>query len=114
MIDLYIGVAQVSLLIRHAQSLKDKRKIVQSLLQKLKNQGFSAAEIAFAEEPKRATLGFSFVANSPSYLDKNLDDALRLFVGDFEVLDSQRRVFDFSGEEETTMSEDDDLKFGLE
>jgi len=114
MIGHYVGVGQVSLLLRHAQSLKDKRRVVQGILQKLRNQGFSAAEVSFKDEPKRSVLGFSYVGSQPAELERIIDDALRLFIGDFEVLDSQRCVFDFSGEEESSMTEDEDLKYGLE
>lgn len=113
MSDLQVGVAQVSLLMRHAVSLKDKRRVVQGLVQKLKNQGFAASPIGYEDEPKRAIVAFSAVGESASQLEQRIDDALRLFVGDYEVLDSQRRVFDFSGEEEENISEDEELKFGL-
>jgi len=111
--ELQVGVAQVSLLMRHAQSLKEKRRVVHSLVQKLKNQGFAASPIGYEEEPKRAIIGFSCVGERASHLEQRIDDALRLFVGDYEVLDSQRRVFDFSGEEEENINEDEDLKYGL-
>lgn len=108
-----VGVAHVSLLLRHAQSLKDKRNVVKSLTQRLKNMGFSVAETAFAEEPKRASIGFSFVSGSGALVNEALDEAMRVFVGNFEVLDTQRSVFDYSGEEQGGLTEDEELKYGL-
>lgn len=108
-----VGVAHVSLLFRHARSLKDKRQVIKSLTQRLKNLGFSVSETAFADEPKRGSLGFSFVSSEASTVTRALDEAFRLFVGDFEVLDTQRSVFDYSGEDESSLTEEEDLKFGL-
>lgn len=109
-----IGIVHVSLLLRHARSLKDKRQVVASLTQRLKNQGFSVAETGFVDEPKRANLGFSYVGSSLGQVNRALEEALRLFQGDFEVLDTQKTVLDFSGEMGSEYSEDEALKFGLE
>ena len=114
MFRLMVGVGHVSLLFRHARSLKDKRQILKSITQKLRNQGFSVTESGFSDEPKRGSLGFSYVANNPTSTGKAMDDAMKLFVGDFEVLETKRDVFDYSGEgEETVLSEEEDLKYGL-
>lgn len=101
MVNLVVGVCHVSLLLRYARSLKDKRRVVASLTQKLRNQGFSVTECAYADNPKQASLGFAYVASSASAVRQALDDAERLFIGDFEVLSRNDDIFDYS-EEETT------------
>lgn len=114
MFHLVVGVAHVSLLFRQARTLKDKRQIIKSLTQKLRNLGFSVTEAGFSDEPRRGSVGFSYVASHPTLLNKAMDDGLKLFVGNFEVLQTKRDVFDYSDEEEiSVVSEDEELKYGL-
>lgn len=113
MFKIFVAVGHLSFLTRHARSLKDKRHITQSLTQKLRNRGFSVTESGFQEEPKRGGLGYVTVGSSMAQVTKALDDAERLFVGDFEVLEMKREIFDYSGESVGTPTEDEDLKFGL-
>ena len=100
-VKLFVGVCQITLLFRHARSLKDKRNTMKSLTQKLKNRGFSVTQCAFAELPKQGALGFTFAGNSKGMVDQALDDGLRLFVGDFEISSKRKDVFDYSEDEYT-------------
>jgi uncharacterized protein YlxP (DUF503 family) len=102
MYELKIGVGQVSLRLRYAQSLKDKRKVMQSLVQKLRNLGFSVTETGYADSPKQGSLGFAFAGHSAGQVDHALDEMQRLLVGDFEVLDVNKEIVDYSelGEDE--------------
>ncbi|MFM8313314.1 MAG: DUF503 family protein, partial [Deltaproteobacteria bacterium] len=61
-----IGAGIVSIWIRQARSLKDRRQITQSLVQKLRNDGFSAAEIDRGDNYKRAMIGFSVCSGTAS------------------------------------------------
>jgi uncharacterized protein len=58
-----LGSLTVRLLIRESRSLKDKRQVVRSILDRVKG-GFnvSAAEIDSHDDVKVATLGFAVVA----------------------------------------------------
>jgi hypothetical protein len=58
-----IGLLTARLLIRESRSLKDKRQVVRSVLERVKS-GFnvSAAEIDSHDDVKVATLGFAAVA----------------------------------------------------
>ena len=58
-----IGSLTVRLLIRESRSLKDKRQVVRSILDRLKG-GFSvsAAEIESQDDVKLAVLGFAAIA----------------------------------------------------
>jgi uncharacterized protein YlxP (DUF503 family) len=81
---------------RHARTLKDKRNILKSLEQRLKNLGFSVTELAHLDTPKQASLGFVYVGRQQGHVERVLDDGLQLFVGDFEVADVDRDVFDYT------------------
>ena len=113
MFKIFVAVGHLSLLLRHARGLKDKRQVVQSLTQKLRNLGFSVTESEFQDEPKRAGIGYGFVGSSHAQAMKALDDAERLFVGDFEVIEVKRELVDYSGESLGSPSEEEELKFGL-
>ena len=58
-----IGTLTVRLLIRESRSLKDKRQVVRSILDRVRS-GFSvsAAEVETQDDVKVATLGFAVIA----------------------------------------------------
>lgn len=93
---LIIGVAHVTLYFRYAKSLKDKRRILSSLVERLRKQGFSVTECAYQDNPKRGSIGFSFVGRDQGFVDRALDEAMQLFHGDLSVSATDRDVFDYS------------------
>jgi len=102
MIELVVGVGQVSLLLRHAQSLKDKRQVLRGIIQKLKNEGFSVTECAYADVAKRASVGFAYIGTQPERVKAVLDRGLRFFDGHGEIVGSHTEIFDYTGEIEIT------------
>ena len=84
----------VEISIPHAQSLKDRRQVVRSLKDKLRN-GFniSVAELDDASIWNRATLGVAAISASMDYLTgqmREVDDALNRLASGLgsEILDS--------------------------
>ncbi len=80
--------------IAHAQSLKDRRQVVRSLKDKLRN-GFNlaVAELDSAEVWNRATLGIAVISGSRSYLTgqlQQIDQAAHRIVQGLgaEIIDS--------------------------
>jgi uncharacterized protein len=61
--------------ITHAQSLKDRRQVVRSLKDRLRN-GFNlaVAELDSAELWNRATLGIAVISSSSTYLSGQLQE----------------------------------------
>lgn len=59
---MFVGTLEVRLLIRESRSLKDKRQVVRSILDRLRS-GYSvaAAEVATHDDVKVATLAFAAV-----------------------------------------------------
>lgn len=113
MFRLVVGVGHVSLHFRQARSLKDKRQVLKSIAQKLRNEGFSVVEDGDPDEMKRGSLGFAFVGTHTGGVNKRLDEAQKYFLGPFEIIETKRETFDYSGEDEGTLSEEEDLKYGL-
>ncbi|MDQ2682017.1 MAG: DUF503 domain-containing protein [Chloroflexota bacterium] len=63
-----IGVAQITLYLEAAESLKDKRRVVKSLIQRIHNRfNVAAAEVADLDDHRVATLGVTCVSNSGAH-----------------------------------------------
>ena len=65
----FVGILQIDLSIEKARSLKEKRHVVKSILDRLR-AGFnvSAAELDDLDLHQRAGLGFTAVANDADYV----------------------------------------------
>ena len=69
-----VTVALFELHIPHAQSLKDKRMVVKSLRDKLRNRfEMSVSEVAFQDLHQRARLAVAFIAHDHGSADANLE-----------------------------------------
>ena len=69
-----VGSLTVRLLIREARSLKDKRQVVRSILDRLRNEfNVAAAEVDALDEHRAAVLGFAMVGREA----KPVRDALQ-------------------------------------
>lgn len=59
-----VGSLSVRLLIREARSLKDKRQVVRSIIDRLKNQfNLSVSEVGQQDSRQMVELGFAMVCN---------------------------------------------------
>lgn len=75
---MFVSAVRVTLRLDASQSLKDKRQVVRSLLQRLRNEfSVSAAEVATQEKRQLATLGLAYVSGDASHAEDVLDNALR-------------------------------------
>jgi uncharacterized protein YlxP (DUF503 family) len=72
-----IGVLTAELAIEQADSLKDKRQVLKSLLAHLRNEfNVSAAEVGDHDIWRRATIGVAVVANDTPYANQVLDKVI--------------------------------------
>src|SRR5437879_12397936 len=70
---MFVTVALFELHIPHAQSLKDKRMVVRSVRDKLRNLDLSVKEVAFHDLHQRARLAASFIALDNAAADAVLE-----------------------------------------
>jgi len=78
-----IGVLEVDLALFEAQTLKDKRRVISSVVQRLHNRfNVSVAQVDYLETPKRCMLGVVTVANESRHVHAVLD----------KIVDSMRHV----------------------
>lgn len=68
-----VGVCTAYLLIPESQSLKDKRRVVKSLLAKLGNRfNIAVSEIGDLDTPKRSVIGIVSISNDSRHLNQML------------------------------------------
>jgi hypothetical protein len=68
-----VGILQLRLMIRDAQSLKDKRRIVKSLRDRIRNRfNVSASEVDSLDQHQQATLGVALATNDRVFADQVL------------------------------------------
>ncbi|MCS7032996.1 MAG: DUF503 domain-containing protein [Phycisphaerae bacterium] len=68
-----VGILQIELAIAESCSLKDKRRIVLSLKDRIRNgHNVSVAEVGALDEHKRSILGLAMVSNDRRYVEGGL------------------------------------------
>ncbi|MCC7211149.1 MAG: DUF503 domain-containing protein [Candidatus Brocadia sp.] len=78
--DAVVGVLSIRLVIRSAHSLKDKRRIVKSLKDRIKNNfNVSISEIGTLDHCQYACLGIAMVGNDKKYLNSTLSSLVNMF-----------------------------------
>jgi uncharacterized protein len=91
-----VGVLQVELSIEGAHSLKEKRHVLKSLLDRVRREhGVAAAEVGDQDTWNRAVVGMAFVSNDARHAQSHLQKVLNRLEREREasVLDSQLEVF---------------------
>jgi uncharacterized protein YlxP (DUF503 family) len=75
---MHIGILQFELLIRGAESIKDKRRVVRSLKDRLHREHMvSIAEVGLLDHPRAARLGLACVSGDARHLASVLDAVTR-------------------------------------
>lgn len=73
----HIGLCTISLYLPESQSLKDKRRVIKSIINKLHNQyNVSAAEIDYHDKVQSAQIAFVTVSNEGKHSERVLRNAL--------------------------------------
>ncbi|MGH2514563.1 MAG: DUF503 domain-containing protein [Ktedonobacterales bacterium] len=88
---MFVGTCRVTLHIGSSQSLKDKRQVVRSVLQRVRNQfEVAAAEVDAQDLRQLAVLGLASVSNDAAHAEEILAHAVRYIEAsrpDVEVTD---------------------------
>ncbi len=72
------GIGKIQLHLPESQSLKDKRRIVKSIISRLRNQyNISIAEVDDNDLWQLATLGISCVSNNSQHVDETITNVIR-------------------------------------
>lgn len=81
-----VKTLELELYIAHSKSLKDKRRILKSIIERLRQKfNVSIAEIEYLNDFRQVSLGIALVSNDQSYADKILDKCLNFIETNYEV-----------------------------
>jgi len=82
-----IGTCKLYLTADWANSLKDKRMIVKSIIERTKNKfNVSIAEIELQDRHKEIALGFACVTNASSHADSAIQHVLNFIEGSTDAV----------------------------
>ena len=91
-----VGVCTLTLDIPHSQSLKDKRRVVKSVIARVRNQfNVSVAEVDANDVWRSAVIGMACVSNDAAYAHGLLTSALQMITNsrlDAEVTDYEIEI----------------------
>ena len=90
---MHILLIKINLHIPNAHSLKEKRREIKSLKDRLSSRfNASVAEIEALDKWQQAVLGVCIISNDKSYLDKqySLIETMALEYAELELIDMQR------------------------
>jgi uncharacterized protein YlxP (DUF503 family) len=90
----FAGLMVLDIHIYGARSLKDKRRPVRSLIDRLRRAGFSVSEVDHHDKHQRAEVAISIVTGGSSRVERMLDEAFELASSrpEFDVTVRQRTV----------------------
>jgi uncharacterized protein YlxP (DUF503 family) len=81
-----VGIARVTLYLEAADSLKEKRRVIKSLLQRIHNRfNVGAAEVSDLDDHRIATLGITCVSNSGPHCDEVLANVVSFIERNVEL-----------------------------
>ncbi len=81
-----VGIMEVEFRIEDSRSLKDKRRVVKSLINRTRNNfNVSISEIDSNDMLNLATIGLSFVSNSSRFADKTFDKVIAFWENNFDI-----------------------------
>jgi uncharacterized protein YlxP (DUF503 family) len=92
---MFIGSLRVRLLVRESRSLKDKRQVVRSIKDRLRNSfNVSIAEVEAEENRQLIVLGLAMVSNEAKHVRSTLEQIVAALRGHpvAELLDHQLEV----------------------
>jgi len=91
------GICRIKLHLSQSQSLKDKRRIVKSIISRLRSQyNISIAEVDDQDLWQLVTLGIACVSNHNQHVDEILSKVVNFIVNNYpelEIVDRQTEIF---------------------
>ena len=91
-----VGILKIDLFLHDNRSLKGKRKVVKSVIDKVKHKfNVSIAEIGSNDKWQKIELGVSAVGNDKRHIDSSLNNILGFVEGLYlaEIVDSGIEIF---------------------
>jgi len=90
-----VGIGTMTFRLHDCRSLKTKRKVVKSLISRIRNRfNASVAEVGANDVHQRAEIGFTLVGNSQARINGRMDQIFNLAedAGLAEMIDSEMEI----------------------
>jgi hypothetical protein len=91
-----VGTLKMVILLRQAQSLKDKRRVVKSLKDHVRNKfSVAVAEVDALDRVQQAVIGVAVVGNERRFVESVLTNVANFtgFFRDCELIDAKHEIF---------------------
>ncbi|HYU19577.1 MAG TPA: DUF503 domain-containing protein [Chloroflexota bacterium] len=93
---MHVGVCRITLRLAEGNSLKDKRRVVRSLVERLRHQfNVAVAEVDSQDSWRTAVLGIAVVSNESAHADQQVARVVAHIENtrlDAELVDSQTEI----------------------
>jgi uncharacterized protein YlxP (DUF503 family) len=93
--DMVVGLGIITFRLHDCRSLKGKRKIVKSIINRLRNNfNVSVAEVGSNDVYQRAVIGFALVGNNRMVINSKIDKIFNLAdeLGLAEIIDTEMEI----------------------
>jgi len=81
-----IGSCRVKLMLYESNSLKDKRQVIKSIMERLKSRfNISIAEVDLNDSWKTSIIGFACVTNDTNHANQIISNVIKFMDGDNRV-----------------------------
>jgi uncharacterized protein YlxP (DUF503 family) len=93
-----VGVGVITFRLHDCRSLKGKRKIVKSIIARLKNRfNASVAETGLNDQYQRIEIGYSMVGNDRRHINSKADKLINMAeaLGLAEIIDTEVEIINF-------------------
>ncbi len=93
---MFVGICRIELLLMEGCSLKEKRQVIRSIIERLQNRfNISIAETDHLDVQRRAEIGLATVSNEARHLENTLEKILNFIDQDdrVQVLNITREIF---------------------
>jgi uncharacterized protein YlxP (DUF503 family) len=93
--DMVVGLGTITFRLHDCRSLKGKRKIVKSIISRLRNNfNVSVAEVGSNDIYQKAVIGFSLVGNNRKVINSKIDKIFNLAeeLNLAEIIDSEMEI----------------------
>ena len=90
-----VGTGLITLRLHDCRSLKEKRKVVKSIINRMRNSfNASVAEVGSNDIHQRAEIGFSLVGNDKALINSKLDKIFNMVegLGLAEIIDTEMEI----------------------
>ncbi len=90
-----VGFGTIIFRLHECRSLKEKRKVVKSIIARLRNNfNASVAEVGANDVYQRAEIGFSFVGNNAKVVNAKMDKLVNMAdeLGLAEIVDTEMEI----------------------